>query len=387
MKSIPNWTARLLGAAATAALLLVVLPAAPQNGLPPETVQKIEAHVTDQQQQQNIPGISVAIAVAGELRYAKGFGKADLENDVPVTTATRFRTASIAKPMTAVAVMQLAEQGRLNLDAEIQMYCPAFPKKRWPVTVRQLLGHLGGVRHYQRPGEASGTEHFFTVRDSLRLFADDPLLHEPGTRYTYTTYGYVLLGCAVEGASGISYEEYMQKNVWGPAGMEHTRTDHHFLLIPGRARGYSKVDAGDYNRLPGHMKSQVRVGQLMNASLHDTSMKIPGGGLLSTASDLVRFGLAVLEGRLVKPETREAMWTRQKTNDGNGTNYGLGWSLGTTQQRGLPIVSHSGGQAGTSTLLVIVPEQKIVVAVMTNLQGASTGPIVGGIIETLLSQP
>jgi CubicO group peptidase (beta-lactamase class C family) len=370
-----------------AALAFVCLSATTlQNGLPPKTVEQIEAIVTAEQQRQDIPGISVAAAVDGELRYAKGFGKADLENDVSVTTATRFRTASIAKPMTAVAVMQLAEQGRLNLNAEIQTYCPTYPKKQWPLTVRQLLGHLGGVRHYQRPGEASGTEHFFSISDSLRIFAGDPLLHEPGTRYTYTTYGYVLLGCAVEGASGMSYEEYMQKNIWGPAGMEHTRTDDHFLLIPDRARGYSKINQELYSRLPASLQSQVRVGQVINASLHDTSMKVPGGGLLSTPSDLVRFALAVLEGKLVKPQTRDAMWTRQKTNDGNGTNYGLGWALGTLASNGLPIVSHSGGQAGTAALLVIVPERKMVVAVMTNLQGASTDPIATGVIEALLSQ-
>ncbi len=357
--------------------------AAQSSGLHTETVRAIESIITAEQQQQNIPGISLAVAVHGTLRYARGFGKADLENDVPVTPETRFRTASIAKPMTAVAVMQLAEQGRLDLDAEIQKYCPAYPRKPWPVTVRHLLAHLGGVRHYQRPGEASGTEHFFTLHDALRLFAEDPLLHEPGTRYTYTTYGYVLLGCAIEGASGEHYEEYMRRHVWEPAGMTHTRSDDHFELIPNRARGYARLDEATYNRLPPHRKARAQLGQLINAALHDTSMKVPGGGLLSTASDLVHFALAVLEGKLVRPETRDAMWTRQRVRDGTRTVYGFGWALNGTGQEGTAVVSHSGGQAGTAALLVIVPEQKIVVAIMTNLQGANTAAIVNRVLLAL----
>ncbi|MCL6481062.1 MAG: beta-lactamase family protein [Firmicutes bacterium] len=357
--------------------------AAQSGGLRAETIRAIESVVTAEQQQQQIPGISLAVAVHGTLRYARGFGKADLENDVPVLPDTRFRTASIAKPMTAVAVLQLAEQGRLDLDAEIQKYCPAYPRKPWPVTVRHLLAHLGGVRHYQRPGEARGTEHFFTLHDALRLFAEDPLLHEPGTRYTYTTYGYVLLGCAIEGASGEPYEEYMQHHVWKPTGMTHTRSDDHFELIPNRARGYAKLDEATYNRLPAHQKARAKVGQLINAALHDTSMKVPGGGLLSTASDLVHFALAVLDGTLVRPETRDAMWTRQQMRDGTKTAYGLGWVLNEHGPEGNSLVSHSGGQAGTAALLVIVPERKIVVALMTNLQGANTAAIVSRVLLAL----
>jgi CubicO group peptidase (beta-lactamase class C family) len=112
----------------------------------------------------NIPGLSVAIAVGNQVVYSNGFGMADLENSIPAKATTVYRTASIAKPMTAVAVMRLAEQGKLDLDAPIQKYCRAFPEKNYPVTARQLLGHLAGVRHYKARGESAGTEHFFTCR-------------------------------------------------------------------------------------------------------------------------------------------------------------------------------------------------------------------------------
>jgi len=354
-----------------------------QSGLAPSTIEKIEATVKAEQERQKIPGLSLAIAVDGELRYEKGFGLADVENSVVAKPTTRFRTASIAKPMTAIAAMQLAEQGKLDLDAPIQKYCPAFPEKPWPVTARHLLGHVSGVRHYTRSGEASGTEHFFTVVDSLRIFKDDALLHQPGTRYTYSTYGYVLLGCAVEGASGMPYDAYMQKHVWGPAGMQHTSLDHLFQILPDRAYGYARLSERTHEQLPAHLKAQVQVGQIVNASLHDTSMKVPGGGLRSTAADLVRFVLAVERGKLVKPQTREAMWRRQKTADGKETNYGLGWGIG--ELTGARMISHSGGQAGTAALLVLLPEKKIVVAVMTNLEGAATSRIVRPILELLLA--
>ena len=147
------------------------------------------------------PAVSVAIMEKGQVVYAKAFGSADVENGVTATVDTRFRTASVAKTMTATAVLQLHERGVLDLDAPIRTYCTAFPQKPWPVTARQLLGHLAGVRHYTKPGESSGTQHFFTVAESLKLFANDPLLFEPGTKYAYTTYGFSVLGCAIEGAS------------------------------------------------------------------------------------------------------------------------------------------------------------------------------------------
>jgi CubicO group peptidase (beta-lactamase class C family) len=358
---------------------------AQQRGvLPADTVAKIEAAVQAELERQKIPGLSVAVAVEGELRYTRGFGFADLEHGVPAKATTRFRTASIAKPQTAVAVMQLAEQGKIDLDAPVQKYCPAFPEKAWPVTTHQVLGHLAGIRHYTRPGEASGTEHFFTINEALRIFKDDPLLHQPGSRYFYSTYGYNLLGCVLEGASGVAYEAYLQQNVWTPAGMTATRTDHHFMIIPERSRWYSLVNEQQYARLPAAAKAQARPNEVYNASLHDTSMKVPGGGLLSTSADLVRFGLAVLDARLVKPETRDAMWTRQKTTAGEETTYGLGWGVG--QQAGMRTVSHSGGQAGAACLLTILPEKKIAVAVMTNMDGAAPGRIVNAILQILVPE-
>lgn len=365
-------------------LLMAAMPLGAQTRakLPPEVIEKIEAIISVEMARQSIPGLSIAIVADNKIVYANGFGLADLENSVPAKASTVYRTASIAKPMTATAVMQLAEQGKLALDAPIQEYCPVFPAKRWPVTVRQLLGHLGGVRHYKSAEEATGKKHYFSLVDSLAQFKDDPLLYEPGTKYRYTTYGYSLLGCAIEGASGMSYEDYMRGHVFQPAAMQHTRTDNVFVVIPNRSRGYMKLSEKDYEQLPEAAKGFAKVGTVYNAPLHDTSMKIPGGGLVSTAVDLAKFAIAVNRGLLVKEETREQMWTRQKTRDGQETNYGLGWGVG--EYNGVRLISHGGRQAGTRTSLALFPDAGVAIAVMANLQGASLRNIVRQIGEILV---
>lgn len=368
-------------------IALATAPVAAQKAtpLPPDVVRQVVEAIRQEQARQKIPGLSVAIAVANELRYSQGFGMTDLENSVPAKPDSVYRTASIAKAMTATAVMQLVEQGKLDLDAPIQQYCPAFPKKQWTLTARHLLGHLGGVRHYAKPGEASGTTHYNTIVESLALFKDEPLLFEPGTKYTYTTYGFSVLGCAIEGASGVTYEDYMRDRVFKPAGMSDTGPDNFFLVIPNRSRGYQKLDEQAYSRLPETVKRYAKPGEIYNASLHDTSMKVPGGGLLSTAEDLVRFAIAINSGKLVKPDTVDQMWVSQKTPDGKATNYGFGW--GVSESSGQKFVSHSGGQAGTSTLLVLWPKQGTAVGIMCNLQGASLTGIAQKVRDALAPRP
>lgn len=367
-------------------LLLSVAAVSAQQpaSLAPETIKQIEAVITSEQAKAKIPGLSVAIATGGQVRFAKGFGFADLENNVAAKATTLFRTGSIAKPLTATAVMQLVEQGKLDLDAPIQKYCRAFPDKPWTVTARQLLGHLGGVRHYKGGRKESyGVELFPTITDSLRIFKDEPLLHEPGTKFEYTTYGYSVLGCAIEGASGKSYRDYMQERVFKPAGMTLTRLDDQHLIIPDRARGYQQVNLAMYPPLPPALKDQAPTGTIVNAAMHDTSMKVPGGGLLSTAEELARFVLALKRGALVKPATLEQMWTSQKTKDGKATGYGMGWQVG--DNNGAKIVLHTGNQAGSSSYLSFSPERGIVIVVMTNLQDARLDGIVRGIAQVMLA--
>lgn len=336
---------------AALALILLGAPSAPL-GLPAGQVHAIESAAAAFLAERKVPGLSVAIVVDRQLRWTGGFGLADAENAVPAAAETMYRLASISKTMTATAAMQLAERGRLDLDAPIRRYVPGFPEKAWPITTRQLLGHLGGIRHYLPNEEFDATRQYVGVLEGLDVFKDDPLVHEPGTAYLYSTYGFDLVGAVVEAASGTRFLDYLRENVFRPAGMESIRDDDARALIPHRAQGYVRIANGE----------------LRNAAPADTSYKIPGGGLIATAADVVRFAAALENGALVKPETRTEMWTRQKTRAGQVLAYGLGWGIG--EWKGRREVSHTGGQERVSTVLYLQPDRGLAVAVLTNLQGA-----------------
>jgi CubicO group peptidase (beta-lactamase class C family) len=296
-----------------------------------------------------IPGLSLAVAERGEVRHEAGFGFADVENEVPARPETAYRLASVSKPITAAAVMRLAEEGRLDLDAPVSRYCPDFPEKRWPVTARQLLCHQGGVRHY-RPDEQPITRRFTSLTEGLALFRDDPLVFEPGTRVLYTTHGYTLLGCAAAGAAGRPFMTLLNDLVLAPSGMSATRVDDVRGLIPNRAQGYVRDGSG----------------QLLNSALADMTYKVPGGGLSSTAPDVARFGTALLSGRLVSAATLKRMLDRQKTRDGRVTGFGLGLALG--HRGGRPEAWHHGGQERVSTVLYLRPDSGLAVAILANLE-------------------
>lgn len=367
-KLIISVTTRLVG---TVCLLnlLASTPAMAQGpaALPADKTAKIEAAITALMSSKHIPGLSIAIVIDNQLRWQSGYGMADLENSVPAKAATVYRIASVAKPLTAVAVMQLVEKGKLDLDAPIQKYVPTFPTKPWPITTRQLLGHLSGIRNY-RANEDLSTRFYSSLTEALSIFKDDPLDFEPGTKYSYTTYGYTLLGTVIEGASGMSYADYMRENVFKPAKMNHTQADNVHDIIPNRARGYHPKVYGKFD------------GNLRNADLADTSYKIPAGGLVSTVEDLANFAIAVQNGVLIKKETFEQMSTPQKTRDGKTTRYGLGWYIdGVGDRKGL--VWHGGVQPGVTSMLFILPKERFALVILTNLEG-------GGYLqlETLLNQ-
>lgn len=355
---------------------------APQAALPPAAVAELDAMMQTEMQTAKVPGASLAIVWNNKPVYAKGFGMADLENRLPVKNTSAFRTASVAKPITATGVMWLVEQGTLDLDAPIQKYCPAFPEKPWPITARLLLGHQAGIRHYGKPGESAGTEHYFSITDSLKLFKNDPLLHEPGTRYFYTTFGFSVLGCAIEGASGQTYETFMRERIFVPAGMTHTRLDRIYDVIPDRARGYMLLTAEMFKGLPPAAQAFARVGTIYNAPFHDTSMKIPGGGLVSTSEDLTRFGIAAMTHKLLKESTQELMWTDGMTKDGKPTGYGLGWGV-TAKQDGVRRLSHSGNQIGGASVFHVLPEVGLSYAIMVNLEDTEMGPMSRGVAQVL----
>ena len=343
---------------------------AQQKGIPAEKRAAIEKAVSSFMSANSVPGIAAAVVLDGEPVWSAGFGMADLEDYAPAASSTLFRLGSISKPITAVAILQLTERGKLDLDAPIQKYCPAFPKKDWPITARELLGHLGGIRHYNPDGKGDVSDdsarHFASMEESLQIFANDPLVARPGTKFNYSTYGYTLLGCVLEGAASEKYVDYVKENIFRPAGMEQTQADNFFAVIPHRTRFYHKDKAG----------------VVQNAGVLDSSYKIPGGGLISSADDMAHFEAAILADKLLQHATRDQMWTSQKTADGKLTGYGLGW--GVVERFGVHILAHTGGQQGTSTAFAVVPDRRAGVVVLANMDGVDSGQLADEILKIVL---
>jgi CubicO group peptidase (beta-lactamase class C family) len=264
--------------------------------------------------------------------------------------------------------MQLVERGKIDLDVPVQNYVPSFPLKTYPITIRDLLRHTSGIRHYKGDEEENFTHYYSSLTEVLNIFKADALEHEPGVKFTYSTYGYVLLGTVVESASGMKFADYLRENIFKPAGMSHTRADSVRDIIPNRARGYVKTDKGE----------------LSNAGLVDPSYRLPGGGIVSTVEDMAKFAIAVQNGTLVKKETFQKMsasqvkkevWDQtfasQKIPTGKELpSYGFGWIIGTEKRK--DAVWHGGIQQGVTTLVYLLPKQNFALVVLMNLEGEGT---------------
>ena len=329
---------------------------AAQSGNNEPLSSSIDSLVQQQIKTYNIPGLAIAVTNQGRIVFSRSYGWADIENQVRVTPETLFRIGSITKPITATAAMALAERGQLDLDAPAQRYCKLFPDKLWPVTTRELLAHLGGVRGFRTENGSSpellSDTHYERLSDSIALFANDPLVAKPGTQYEYSNYGYDLIGCVLEGASGKQFDDLLRGTVFVMAGMKATQIDDNMRIIPGRSRSYT------------HAKD----GTIRNSKCLDLSNRIPAAGILSTAGDIARFVLALESGEISSTKSRQSMWTEQVTASGKSTGYGLGWMI--RSHKGKLVVAHTGEQAGSSTILYVIPASQISFVVLANTDAA-----------------
>jgi CubicO group peptidase (beta-lactamase class C family) len=310
----------------------------------------------------SVPGASVAVGVGDDLVWSEGFGWADIEAGVPVTSLTKFRIGSVSKTVTASAIGLLMERGQLDLDAPVQQYVPAFPQKRWPVTVRQVAGHIAGVRHY-RGQENFSTRRYPDVTSGLEIFTADSLLFEPGTDYSYSSYGWNLISAVIESASGEEFLPFMRDEVFEPLGMRHTVPDHTDSIIPQRVSFYENG----------------RDGAVVNAPYVDNSYKWAGGGFLSTPEDLIRFGQEHMDAGFLQGSTLDELKRPMTLRSGESTNYGIAWRT-TVQADGDVTLGHSGGSVGGTTLFITIPAHDMVVAGVVNVSG-SAGDIVNRVAE------
>jgi serine beta-lactamase-like protein LACTB len=327
--------------------------------------------------ERNLPGLSVAVGVGGDFVWAEGFGWADLEKRVPIAPGTRFRIGTASKALTSAAVGLLLEKGHLNLDDVIQMHVPAFPEKQWPVTLRQLMGHLAGVRN-----DGGDEGPLLSARcerpvEGLQHFAERSLLFEPGTHYRYSSYGWILVSAAVEAAADEPFFTFMRKQIFKPLSMDDTRADSATEPIRDRATFYFPRFAAD-PRYGLHLTRGV-----------DYSCYAGSSAFLSTPSDLVRFAMAINSGKLLQPATVQLLQTSQRLASGQETGYGLGWDLETVALAGdqTRVIGHDGESLGGMVAsLMTFAEHGIVVSVTSNMSYADTPTVALKIAQAFAEQ-
>jgi serine beta-lactamase-like protein LACTB len=362
---------------------------------------------------QNLPGLSVAVGVGGDIVWAEGLGWADIETRVPVSPDTRFRIGTASTVLTSAAVGVLLEKGRLRLDDEIRTYIPQFPKKQWPVTLQQLMAHVGGV------GTDDGDEGpLFRQRcerpvEAVQYFASDVLLFEPGTQYRYSKYGWILVSAAVEAAAEQPFLTFMRERIFQPLRMDHTGAEsateenpegvgepgedapfitfvRDVILSPLRTGGGKVTSATGEVPDPAKVYAPgfgpdpvfgygLHVVRPRNLSCYTGSM-----AFLSTPSDLVRFGLAINGGALLQPATVRLLQTSQQLTSGQETGYGLGWDLNTATLDGqsMRAVGHDGELLGGRLVsFMMFREAGIAAVVMSNISSADTSALALKIAE------
>ena len=332
--------------------------------------------VRTQLAEQNLPGLSVAVGRSGEIVWAEGFGWADLEKRVKVEPQTRFRIGTASIPLTAAAVGLLLETNRLKLDDEIQTYVPEFPRKKWPVTLRQLMGHTAGI------GSDGGDEGpLFSQQcdrpvEALAHFASGDLRFEPGTEYRYSRYGWIVVSAAIEAAAQEPFLTFMHTQVFEPLGMHDTAADSPADTTSDQATAYFPRFAADPKYGPDLMRP-------LNYSCYAGSSIF-----VSTPSDLVRFAMAITGGTLLKPTTVRLLQASQRTTAGQETGYGLGWDLESVTLAGkqTTIVGHDGDSLGGIVSSLMILPDGIVIAVTSNVSYADTPGIALKIAESF-AQP
>ena len=317
---------------------------------------------------EDFPGMAVMIWQDGKYLFEKGYGYADIEQNIQVDPRqSLFRIGSVSKPVTAALLAKLYEEGKLDLDQDIRNYIPYFPQKAHPITTRQLAGHLAGIRHYK--GFENMSKRFYpTVKEGLEIFMHDNLIHEPGSKYAYSSYGWNLVSAVLEEIGQDDFLSMMTDYVFEPLGLENMQAE-------------IMSEALD-NKVVFYQKNLARENTV--APTVDNSYKWAGGGFISSAKDVVDFAVAHLEPGYLQAKTLGELFATQYTSDGKPTNYGIGWRSG-EDKKGRQWIGHSGGSVGGTTMMLVYPEQKLVVVTLVNLWQAKTGDLAFRLANQILS--
>lgn len=334
-----------------------------------QSIKKIDELIT-RSYQSIAPGCVVLVAEKDKLLYEKGFGKASIELNVPVRPEMLFRIGSMTKQYTAIAILQLMEQGSISLQDSIRKFIKDFPHKGYTITIEHLLTHTSGIVDYQVLDFhiPNAIRIDFPQKQIIDSFAVLPLAFVPGTRYSYSNSNYYLLGYILEKVTGKTYKTYMQENVFAPLGLSATCYDSPAEIIANRVCGYAKGSNGYQN------SGYLSMNQVFSA-----------GALLASARDLFKWHQALYAYKIVKKETLEKALAPFKLSDGKLSEYGYGWFI--KEFRGKKLIGHGGAIDGFRSIEVYLPEQDIFIAALFNSDNDGYFPLFENITNLLIGNP
>jgi CubicO group peptidase (beta-lactamase class C family) len=335
----------------------------------------IDELITSALARYNIPGISIAIVDEGHIVYAKGFGTIDLAADRRPSADTQYRLASVSKPLTAAGVFQLVQDGKVTLDEPARQYCPELIALRGTPTVRQFLLHQSGMRHTTDREDVTIAGTFPRLGAALANIVREPLRFPPGTKTQYTSWGYTVLGCVIEGASGRSYADFMRDRIFTPAGMTATTFDY---------PGYSSPTFS-----PGYRRGLIY--GLRPSLVVDTRFKTPASGIISTVDDLARFVMAIFNRKLVTEAAANEMFSIRPDGEGRAV-FTAGWSVDSTglSKGGKTAYGQAfdfnGSMEGATAYLDLMPARRYAIALLANRERSvlQVQPIVADVRRLVL---
>jgi D-alanyl-D-alanine carboxypeptidase len=297
------------------------------------------------------PGAAIVVVKDSRVIFRKGYGLANLELKTPMQPDMVFEIGSITKQFTSTAVLMLVEQGKLSLDEDLHKYLPDYPDKGAKISVENLLTHTSGIKSYTDDLKWRGMwRQDLTVQQIIDITKDDALEFPPGTKWKYDNTGYILLGAIIEKVSGLSYADYVRKNIFEPLGMKHSYYGSNSAVVPGRASGYSR-----------------NAGNWANATYLSMTQPYAAGSLMSSVDDLAIWDGAISAGKLLSKASWDRAFTPYKLANGDDTHYGYGWAVDAYD--GHPIIRHNGGIFGYVSEVARLPNDHIYVALLTNSDG------------------
>ncbi|CAM4397372.1 serine hydrolase [Zobellia roscoffensis] len=358
--------------------------------------------------EKKVPGLAITVFKNGEPFFEKGYGFADMEKEISVyPQSSVFRIASISKPISATALAHMVAEGLIDLDVSFYTYVPYYPKKKYDFTIRQLASHTAGIRGYR--GTEYGLNKPYSIKESIEIFKNDELLFEPGTDYLYNSFDWVLISLAIQEVSGTSFEEYVAQKVLEPMGMSNTFWPDfdsaqsallNAVLEQVDVAGQIEFNFDELEEPASHeqnvapVRAQSRTSDVVKfysknrlgfreAIPVDNFYKLAGGGFLSTSEDIVKFGQAYLDGKVISSELQKEFLTAQKINE-SSTYYGLGWQV-SKDAKGRRCYGHVGNGVGGYSNFFVYPEEKMVFSILINCTDPKIQSELDMVIDKLIS--